>query len=174
MEYIIENHKDATEAHEDSTMHRCESASNAPTIAERLRLLRSDLGLTQREAATKFTIPLGTWKQYEKGPSEPGSGALRGLATEGVNTNWLLTGEGEMYTSVLLPSLGDLYNLDKDRLRLSIKIIEEILLESGQETTPAKKAEAIALAYDIFEEEETGEADALTKRILAKFVKSLA
>lgn len=68
-------------------------------ISDRLRLVREHLGLTQPGAATKFGIPLGTYKQYEKGPSEPGAGALRGLADGGVNINWLLTGEGEMLLS---------------------------------------------------------------------------
>lgn len=65
-------------------------------ISDRLRLLRMELGLSQPEVAVKFNIPLPSWKNYEKGPSEPGSGALRCLAAGGVNTNWVLTGEGEM------------------------------------------------------------------------------
>lgn len=65
-------------------------------ISDRLRLVREHFSLTQPEAATKFGIPLGTYKQYEKGPSEPGAGALRALAEGGVNINWLLTGAGEM------------------------------------------------------------------------------
>jgi transcriptional regulator with XRE-family HTH domain len=68
-------------------------------IGDRLRLLREHFCLTQPGAATKFGIPLGSYKQYEKGPSEPGAGALRGLAEGGVNINWLLTGEGEMLLS---------------------------------------------------------------------------
>lgn len=81
---------------EKSTMQSHESVSIASTMGERLRLLRSKLGLTQSEAARKFGILLTTWKKYEAGPSEPGSGALRGLADGGVNINWLLKGEGEM------------------------------------------------------------------------------
>ncbi len=68
-------------------------------ISDRLRLVREYFDLTQPSAATKFGIPLGSYKQYEKGPSEPGAGALRGLAEGGVNINWLLTGEGEMLLS---------------------------------------------------------------------------
>lgn len=64
-------------------------------ISSRLRALRECLGLTQPKAAMKFHIPLPSWKSNEKGPSEPGSGALRNLANGGVNIHWLLTGEGE-------------------------------------------------------------------------------
>ncbi|MDP1527684.1 MAG: hypothetical protein Q8M20_17920 [Rhodocyclaceae bacterium] len=67
------------------------------TISERLKKLRLKLELSQPDAAIKFDIPLGSWKKYERGPSEPGSGALRGLHDGGVNINWLLTGEGEMF-----------------------------------------------------------------------------
>lgn len=65
-------------------------------ISDRLTLIRDKLKLTQGAAASKFGIPFGTWKQYERGPSEPGAGALRNLADGGVNIHWLLTGEGEM------------------------------------------------------------------------------
>lgn len=65
-------------------------------ISDRLRILRKELDLTQPEAADKFHIPVATWKKYEKGPSEPGFGALCGLAEGGVNAHWLLTGEGRI------------------------------------------------------------------------------
>lgn len=66
------------------------------TIGERLCTIRGKFDLSQEGAAAKYFIPLGSWKKYEIGPSEPGSGALRKLAEGGVNVNWLLTGEGEM------------------------------------------------------------------------------
>lgn len=65
-------------------------------ISDRLTALRTKLGLTQPDAARKFSILVTTWKKYEAGPSEPGAGALRNLADGGVNIHWLLTGEGEM------------------------------------------------------------------------------
>lgn len=65
-------------------------------ISARLKALRSALGLTQPEAANKFHIPVATWKNYEKGQSEPGAGAMRGLAEGGVNVHWLLTGAGSI------------------------------------------------------------------------------
>ncbi len=71
------------------------------SISERMRLIRSKLELSQSDVASKFNIPLGSWKKYEAGPSEPGAGALRELALGGINTNWLLTGEGDMWLESL-------------------------------------------------------------------------
>ncbi|MDO8940856.1 MAG: XRE family transcriptional regulator [Methylicorpusculum sp.] len=65
-------------------------------ISDRLKQIRDRFNLSQPAAAAKFNIVAGTWKQYERGPSEPGSGALRNLAEGGINIHWLLTGEGEM------------------------------------------------------------------------------
>lgn len=86
-------------------------------ISERLRLLRTKLNLSQSAAAIKFNIPLGSWKQYEKGPSEPGSGALRNLANGGVNIHWLLNGSGEMLLNtahVASESTNDSYSIEND------------------------------------------------------------
>lgn len=68
-------------------------------ISDRLSKLRIKLGITQSDASFIFDIPLPSWKNYEKGPSEPGAGALRKLLEGGVNINWLLTGEGEILLS---------------------------------------------------------------------------
>lgn len=66
-------------------------------ISNRFRELRATLGLTIPAAADKFSIPAASWKVYEKGSSEPGSCALKGLANGGVNINWMLTGKGAMF-----------------------------------------------------------------------------
>ena len=145
------------------------------TIGERLRFLRGELSLTQPSAATKFSIPLGTWKQYEKGPSEPGSGALRGLAEGGVNVNWLLTGLG----SVMIAKYMEMplsAELDTKRLQLAIETIEEVLEESGRTITTAKKAEAIKLAYEIFEDEDKEKDEQSfehAQKIIYKIIKSI-
>lgn len=65
-------------------------------VSDRLKEIRLKLNMSQPDASMKFHIPLPSWKSYEKGPSEPGAGALRNLADGGVNIHWLLTGEGDM------------------------------------------------------------------------------
>lgn len=66
------------------------------TISDRLIFLRGYLKLSQPEVATRFGIPYNSYIKYEHGSSKPGSDAIEGIARAGINTNWLLTGEGEI------------------------------------------------------------------------------
>lgn len=72
-------------------------------ISERLKTVRSILGVGQKELASKSGIGFSTYQKYELGLSKPGSEALTGFMRSGINTNWLLTGEGPM----LLIDLGN-------------------------------------------------------------------
>lgn len=66
-------------------------------IPDRLRALRDCLGLTQVQMAERIGLPKRTIVGYENGEREPGSAALAAYARTGVNMNWLLTGDGEMF-----------------------------------------------------------------------------
>lgn len=148
-------------------------------IAERLRLIRTKLNLTQREASTKFHMPLTSWKSYEKGPSEPGSGALTGLATGGVNIHWLLTGEGEMLLADMQTaqyqdnqSAASL-TLDREKIVLAIETVEEGLQITGRVMKPNKKAELIMAVYDLLSEQ-SEQQPPIKKETLLRLVKSAA
>jgi phage repressor protein C with HTH and peptisase S24 domain len=67
------------------------------TVSERLVYLRGYLGLNQPEAATRYGIPYNTYRKYEHGLSKPGADAIEGISRAGINSNWLLTGEGPMF-----------------------------------------------------------------------------
>ncbi len=153
-------------------------------IADRLREARSISGLSQVDAATKYGLTLSSYKKYEAGSVEPGSAALASIAEAGINPYWLLIGKGEMLLADMQPpqhqdyaSIPSLGELDTQRLQLAIETIEEVLEESGRKITPAKKAEAIKLAYEIFEDEDK-EKDAQSfehaQKILSKIIKSIA
>lgn len=124
----------------------------AMKITEQLHYLRSKLGLSQAEAASKFEIPLGSWKKYEKGPSEPGSGALRCLAEGGININWLLTGHGPM----LLADFVDANSIapvpasavDYPLLQSLIEMLENALDEKSLMLPARRKAAAIQIMYE--------------------------
>ena len=68
------------------------------TIKERLRTLRKYLGLSQDELALNTEFKRTTVAGYESGISLPPADFLTELNKKyKVNSNWLLTGEGEMF-----------------------------------------------------------------------------
>lgn len=65
---------------------------------ERLKLLRKDLKMSQREIAELLEIAPRSWQQYENGSNIPGGKVLEALLEKlNVNINWLLSGTGKMY-----------------------------------------------------------------------------
>jgi transcriptional regulator with XRE-family HTH domain len=66
------------------------------TLAERLKATREALGHEQKSMATLLSISFRSWQDYELGKSVPGGKVFEALAKQGIDTNWLLTGEGPM------------------------------------------------------------------------------
>ncbi|MCX8041938.1 MAG: XRE family transcriptional regulator, partial [Thermodesulfobacteriaceae bacterium] len=67
-------------------------------ISERLKILIQTLGLSLRNFAKMTNIPYRTLQNYTLGISRPNLDYLEKVcSTFGVNLNWLLTGEGEMF-----------------------------------------------------------------------------
>lgn len=65
-------------------------------LAERLKIARVRLGLTQNEVGIRAGIHAPTVTRYEGGQNLPGAKALVGLARAlDVSVDWLLLGEGE-------------------------------------------------------------------------------
>lgn len=52
------------------------------------------MGLGIEEFSKKTGIPVSTLKKYEAGRSTPGGEAIQALAGVGINTHWLVTGNG--------------------------------------------------------------------------------
>ena len=68
---------------------------------ERIKEVRKAHGLTQAEFGKKIGVKGNTITCYEKGIREPSNAIIRAIAREfGVDENWLLTGEGEMFRPV--------------------------------------------------------------------------
>ena len=66
-------------------------------LSERLKLIRVQLGLSQKEIALALGIALKSWQLYETGASIPGAKVLEALLSKfDVNVNWLLTGKGHV------------------------------------------------------------------------------
>ena len=71
---------------------------NRPEWSKRLRLARDSIKLSQREMAERLNTYQTTLVTYEAGKREPRVGFLQGIIREtGVDGDWLLTGEGDMY-----------------------------------------------------------------------------
>lgn len=70
-------------------------------LAQRLRQARKQLGYTQQNMGRAIGGTLRAWQEYEAGRRRPRQEALAGLARMGVNVNWVLVGEGPMWSTEL-------------------------------------------------------------------------
>lgn len=70
------------------------------TIADRLKRARAFFALNQKEFASICGVGFSTYQKYEMGLSLPGAEAMAGFAKVKINTNWLLTDEGDMMVDI--------------------------------------------------------------------------
>jgi len=67
-------------------------------ISDRLKRVIKELDMTYKEFAEKCGIPYRTLQNYLLGKREPNASNLEKICIRmGINVNWLLTGEGEMF-----------------------------------------------------------------------------
>ncbi len=71
-------------------------------LAKRLREIRHTLGFTERKQFAKhFEIPETTMRNYETGLQEPPASIMRIYKDRcGISLDWLVTGEGEMFSDM--------------------------------------------------------------------------
>ena len=70
-------------------------------INDRLKLIRESKQLSQAKFAKIFSLPQSTYAQYELGGRSVPDDLKAKLYQQGVNINWLVTGEGEMFRDVV-------------------------------------------------------------------------
>ncbi len=71
---------------------------DARGISERLKEIRRDLGLTQKQMAMALKVTLRSYQKYEYGDALPSESVLELLSLKfDVNPDWVLTGEGEKF-----------------------------------------------------------------------------
>lgn len=139
------------------------------SIGERLKEWRELKGLKQPDAASLFGVKPSTYQKYEMDLSAPGAGAMECFVRAGINANWLLTGEGVMFLSDLIPMWESTPGgLDLPRLQLALEAVEEGLAAARRSMPPAKKAELALAVYDLLEEPTN------TKERILKLVKLAA
>lgn len=90
---------------------------------ERIKAVRTALGLSQQEFAEKIGIKRGAVANYEVGRNEPIDAVVSLICkTYNVNENWLRTGEGEMFIQIsrdqeIMDFVADTMQDDKDNFR---------------------------------------------------------
>jgi transcriptional regulator with XRE-family HTH domain len=113
-------------------------------LSERIKAARAALGLKQEEVVSKSGIPIGSLRKYEGGHSAPGADAIAGLVRLGINSNWLLTGEGQMLLSVSAAPPA----LSKSEPPATMVINEEILaiiMLAGEHARPGTSRAELAV-----------------------------
>jgi len=84
-------------------------------LKDRLRQLRKELGLTQREFSEKIGIKPNTFSQYESGRNEPIDAVLQLICEKfNVREEWLRNGSGEMF--VQRDPFDEVYKMVNDML----------------------------------------------------------
>lgn len=157
-------------------------------LSGRLKLIREELGYTQKAMAKTLNCSLSALQFYEAGSSVPGGNVLEALARLGFNVNWILTGEEEMRRGTAIRDLEDTYFQIpfRDELQVSVTwalielatpgIAEEKahryaglsleamnLLGQGREAVPPihyirRIARLVATLYDFYESD-SGDSD---------------
>lgn len=119
--------------------------NNLDLILTRLRIVIGDR--TQKEFAEWIDESPSTVTEWMRGRSKPGWDALKKLADKGVNINWLLTGNGDVYTSAekqsetikSIPSLLDMKHLTDQFIGKVAETVAEYK-EKAKELEERKKA----------------------------------
>lgn len=90
---------------------------------ERIKAVRTALGLSQQEFAEKIGIKRGAVANYEVGRNEPIDAVVSLICkTYNVNETWLRTGEGEMFIQIsrdqeIMDFVADTMQDDEDNFR---------------------------------------------------------
>lgn len=96
-------------------------------IADRLRLALTQLGVTMSDVSKKCGLPYRSLQNYTSGKQNPGAEALVKIrGATGINTDWLLTGEGEMLNQAVQIAPRDLCIKDYRELRTKFKNFDEM------------------------------------------------
>lgn len=75
------------------------------TIGSRLKVWRESASLKQTDAASLLGLPPNTYQNYERDVRSPNTQGWEAFAKAGINTNWLLTGQGPMLLADLAQTL---------------------------------------------------------------------
>ena len=112
-------------------------------IYERLALIRSVIGGSQKDFSARLGLSQSSYAKYEKGSNSIPDSTKVGLAGLGINTHWLLTGDGEMF--ITPPTIGGRlkaarldadHNVDHFALFLSVSPEQYLAYENDKAEPP--------------------------------------
>jgi len=112
-------------------------------VGSRLRTFREESGFSFAQLEGLSGVPISTLKKVEGGHSLPGGETLIGLLNAGINSNWLLSGQGRM-TIKGLRGLG-LDHFDKGIYAFIPKLPIEV--STGDGASPQQEESAGELAF---------------------------
>ncbi|MBL8397488.1 MAG: helix-turn-helix transcriptional regulator, partial [Candidatus Accumulibacter sp.] len=97
------------------------------SVGIQLSVWRKSVGLKQEDAAALLGLSSSTYQNYERGTRRPDTDGWQKFARAGINTNWLLTGEGPMLladhqavSEIKKASPSVIYALEKEKKTLVI------------------------------------------------------
>ena len=128
----------------------------ASTLKERIEESLAKLGMKPADLARKAkstTATVSNWmNDMVKVEHVKAIQLFRMADALNVDSRWLLTGETTSSHVRESQASYQSQSVKSDVLRLSIQLVEEVLAERDLDLPPAKKGEAIQLAYDLLEE----------------------
>lgn len=126
-----------------------EGTVTSDQIAERLKLARQELDLTQRDMAERLGLSIGALKRIEGAGNVPSGETLLRYAEAGINPGWVLTGIGEVRLERAPAPAPATSSLDLESLTQSIQIVQDWLTQNRRTMPADRQAEVIALIYDL-------------------------
>lgn len=128
---------------------------------DRLRSFREKCGMTQPMIAEKCGVSLRALQDYEAGKRLPAGEALEALGGMGLDLNWLLTGDGEMFRDTLGRPVGGTAAqpaIDAELMGLIVEGISGAYKDEGAALAPRLLGElATRLHTDILASVEGGD-----------------
>ena len=115
------------------------STINLAELGARMKLARETIGLSRPLFVEKFGGSVRTLENNEAGRNEPGACLFDAFVANGINANWLLTGEGPMLLADLVAK--------PEPPRLNVRALAAILEGILQAGTPPNKAVAAAFEF---------------------------
>ena len=121
------------------------------TLLERLKSMRTVLGMTQKEISKSLGIGFRTWQNYEDGIHDPSFKVLQALAGMGFNANWILTGEGDIKRDEALREEEDKFCQLPFRDELQREVTKALIELSCPEIDDKIAEKNSFLSYDLME-----------------------